>query len=181
MTQHPHAVAGHGRRPTRTATELQYLIRQTFPHHRLWETNERGDQPWRDSATRNVVDDPMVEASSACMLCVRRAVFFDTLAREFLTLIPTGRPEDIRLALRRREQRKMKNKKSNEANILEAQWVRGKALPRGNRGTPWKKDPNDCDHPPNALLQKVNAVMYNERCEHCGNLDRGGAGFRRRR
>ena len=42
----------------------------------------------------------------------------------------------------------MKNKKSNVANLLEAQWVRGKALPRGNQGTPWNKAPNDHDHPP---------------------------------
>ena len=44
----------------------------------------------------------------------------------------------------------MKNKKSNVANLLEAQWERGKALPRGNRGTPWKKAPK-CDHPPTAI------------------------------
>ena len=43
-------------------------------------------------------------------------------------LIPMGRSEDIRLALRRREQCEMKNKKSNVANLLEAQWVRGKAI-----------------------------------------------------
>ena len=92
------------------------------------------------------------------MLYVRCAAFFDTLSREFLMLIPMGRSEDIRLALRRREQREMKNKKSNVANLLEAQWVRGKALPRGNRGTPWKKAPNDCDHPPTAIQKGGNAV-----------------------
>ena len=67
------------------------------------------------------------------MVYVRCAAFFDTLSREFLMLIPMGRSEDIPLALRRREQREMKNKKSNVANLLEAQWVRGKALSRGNR------------------------------------------------
>ena len=71
------------------------------------------------------------------MVYVRCAAFFDTLSREFLMLISMGRSEDIR----RREQREMKDKKCNVANILE---VRGKALPRGNRGTPWKKAPNDC-------------------------------------
>ena len=40
-----------------------------------------------------------------------------------------GRSEDIRLALRRREQREIEDKKSNVANFLEAQWVRGKAFP----------------------------------------------------
>ena len=39
------------------------------------------------------------------MMYVRCAAFFDTLSRELLMLIPTGRSEDIRLALRRREQR----------------------------------------------------------------------------
>ena len=60
-------------------------------------------------------------------LYVRCGAFFVTLSREFLMLIPMGRSEDIRLALRRREQREMKNKKSNVANLLEAQWVRGKS------------------------------------------------------
>ena len=35
MTWHPHAVADHGQKLHRTATELQHLIRQTFPRHRL--------------------------------------------------------------------------------------------------------------------------------------------------
>ena len=52
---------------------------------------------------------------------------------------------------------------------FEAQWVRGKALPRGNRGTPWKKAPNDCDHPPTAIQKGGNAVMYCERGEMCRN------------
>ena len=63
----------------------------------------------------------------------------------------------------------MKDKKSNVANLVEAWWVRGKALPRGNRGTPWKKTPNDCDHPPAAIQKGGNAAMYYERCEICGN------------
>ena len=103
------------------------------------------------------------------MMYVQSAAFFDTLSRELLMLIPTGRSEDIRLALRRREQREMKSKKSNVANFLEVQWVRGKTLPRSNRGTPWKKAPNDCDHPPNAIQKGGNAVMLYARCELCGN------------
>ena len=63
----------------------------------------------------------------------------------------------------------MKEKKSNVANFLEAQRVRGNALPRGNRGTPWKKAPNDGDHPPTAIQKGGNAVMYYERCEMSGN------------
>ena len=35
--------------------------------------------------------------------------------------------------------------------------------------SPWKKAPNDCDHPPNAIQKGGNSVMYNERCEMCGN------------
>ena len=97
------------------------------------------------------------------MLHVRCAAFFDTLSREFLMLITMGRSEDIRLVLRRREPREMKDKKSNVANFLEAQWVRGKALPKGNRGTPWS------DHPPTAIRKGGDAVMYHERSEMCGN------------
>ena len=103
------------------------------------------------------------------MVYVRCATFFDTLSREFLMLILVGRSEDIRLALPRREQRETKDKKSNVANFLDAQWVRGKALSRGHRGTPWEKAPNDCDHPPNAVQKGGNAVMCCERCEMCGN------------
>ena len=51
------------------------------------------------------------------MMYVQSAAFFDTLSRELLMLIPTGRSEDIRMALRRREQREMKNKESNAANF----------------------------------------------------------------
>ena len=36
-------------------------------------------------------------------------------------------------------------------------------------GNPWKKAPNDCDHPPTAIQKGDNAVMYYERCEMCGN------------
>ena len=100
---------------------------------------------------------------------VRCAAFFDTLSREFLMLIHMGRSEDIRLALGRRKQREMKDKKSNVANLLEAQWVRGKDLPRGNLGTRCKKEPNDCDHPLNAIQKGGNPVMHYERCEHCEN------------
>ena len=40
----------------------------------------------------------------------------------------------------------------------------GKALPRGNRGTPWNKAQNDCDHPPN-VLQKGCIEMCDNRCQ----------------
>ena len=42
-----------------------------------------------------------------------------TLGQEFLMLIPVGRPEDIQRALWRREQRELKNKEINVANLLE--------------------------------------------------------------
>ena len=51
-----------------------------------------------------------------------------------------------------------RTRQSNVANLLEAQWVRGKAFPRGNQRTPWKKAPNDCDHPPSAIQKGGNAV-----------------------
>ena len=84
------------------------------------------------------------------MVYVRCAAFFDTLSREFLMLIPMGLSEDIQLALRRREQREMKDKKSNVANFLEAQWVRGKAY-REATGEPVEegaerlRSSTDCD------------------------------------
>ena len=52
------------------------------------------------------------------MLYVRCAAFFDTLSRELLMLIPTGRSEDIQLALRRWEQREIKNKKKAMLRIF---------------------------------------------------------------
>ena len=58
------------------------------------------------------------ESFAHYMMYVRYAAFFDTLSRELQMLIPTERSEDIRLALRRREQQEMKNKKSNVANFL---------------------------------------------------------------
>ena len=82
--------------------------------------------------------------------------FFDTLSREFLMLIPMGRSEDIWLALRRRE--------SSGCPVGARQ-----SLNETNRGTPWKKAPNDCDHPPTAIQKGGNAMMYHERCEMCGN------------
>ena len=36
-------------------------------------------------------------------------------------------------------------------------------------GTPWKKAPNDCDHPPTAIQKGGNAALYYEGCEMCGN------------
>ena len=139
MTQHPHAVADHGRKH-RTATELQDLIRQSFPPHHLGsrvvnkrtvlfktmsgiygralsatspaETQRHGTL-WTIKQWKRLAHYTLYE------LC---AAFFDTLAREF------GRSEDIQFALQRRERREMKNKKGNVANFLEAQWVRGKSL-----------------------------------------------------
>ena len=48
------------------------------------------------------------------MVYLRCAAFFDTLSLEFLMLIPMGRSEDIWLALRRREQREMKEEMKEE-------------------------------------------------------------------
>ena len=185
--QHPNAVAGHGRRQHQTTTDLRDLTRQSLPHHHLGSraVNKRTVL----FKTMGGIYGRALNATSSgettrhgtlwtikqwkrlahYMVYVRCAAFFDTLSREFLMLIPMGRSEDIRLALRRREQREMKDKKSNIANLLQAPWLRGKAVPRGNWGTPWKKAPNDCDHPPTAIQKGGNAAMYYERCEICGN------------
>ena len=187
MIQHPHAVADHGRRQHPTATDLRDLMRQSFPLHLLSSRVVNKCTVLFKTMSgiygRALISTSPREAQrhgtlwtikqwkrlAHYMVSVRCAALFDTLSWEFLMLIPMGRSEDIRLALRRREQREMKDKKSNVANLLEAQWVRGKALPRGNRGPPWKKAPNDCDHPPNAIQKGGNSVMYYERCEMCGN------------
>ena len=187
MTHHPHAVADHGRRQHLTTADLRDLIRQIFPRHHLGSrvVNKRtvlfktmsgicgralnATSPREAQRHGTLWTIKQWKRLAHYMVYVRCAAFFDTLSREFLMLIPVGRLEDIRLALRRREQRETKEKKSNVANFLEAQRVRGNALPRGNRGTPWEKAPNDCDHPPNAVQKGGNAVMYYERCVMCGN------------
>ena len=150
MTQHPHAVADHGRRQHRTVTDLRDLIRQILPRHLGSRVVNKRTVLFK---TMSGIYGPALNATSPgeaqrhgtlwtikqwkrlahCTVYVRCAAFFDTLSREFLMLIPMGRSEDIRLALRRREQREMKDMTSNVANFLEARWVRGKALPRGNR------------------------------------------------
>ena len=136
MTQHPHAVADRGRRQNRTATDLRDLIRPFSPLHHLGSrvVNKRtvlfktmsgihgqalnatspGEAQWHGT----LWTIKQWKRFAHYMVYVRCAAFFDTLSREFLMLIPTGRSEDIRLALRRREQREMKNKKSNVANLL---------------------------------------------------------------
>ena len=62
----------------------------------------------------------------------------------------------------------MKNKKSNVVNILEASGCGAKRY-REASGNSVEKEPNDCDHPPNAIQKGGKAVMYCERCEMCGN------------
>ena len=156
MTQHPHAVADHGRRQHQTTMDLRDLIRQYLPLHHLgsrvvnkctvlFKTMSgiygralNTTSPGEAQRHGTLWTIKQWKRLAHYMVYVRCAAFFDTLTREFLTLIPMGRSEDVRLALRRREQREMKEKKSNVANFLEAQWVRGKALPRGNRRTLWK-------------------------------------------
>ena len=79
MTQHPHAVADHGRRQHRTATDLRDRIRHIFPRHHLgsrvvnkctmllqihegdlW-TSSRCGQSRGDSTAWNTVDDQTME------------------------------------------------------------------------------------------------------------------------
>ena len=151
MILHPHAVADHGRRQHLTTTDLRDLIRQSLAPHQL------GSRVVNKCTvifkTMSGIYGRSLNATSPgetqrhgtlwtikqwhttwCTCDARHSS--TTLSVEFLMLIPMGRSDDIWLALRRREQREMKDKKSNVANFLEAQWVRGKALPRGNRGTP---------------------------------------------
>ena len=152
MTQHLHAVADHCRRQHLTTTDLRDLIRQFFPPHHfgsrvvkkrtvffktmsgIYGRALNATSPGEIQRHGTLWTIKQWKRLAHYMVYVRCAAFFDTLSREFLMLIPRGRSEDIQLALRRREQREMKEKRSNVANLLEAQWVRGKALPRGNWG-----------------------------------------------
>ena len=119
-------------------------------HNSEWDlrTSHQGDQ---HGTSRTI---KQWERLTHYMLYVRCAAFFDILAREFLAFIPLGRPDDIQFASRRQGQREMKKKRSNVANLLETQWVRGKASPKSNWGTPWEKAPNECEHPPSAIQKR---------------------------
>ena len=125
MTQHPHAVADHGRRQHLTTTDLRDPIRKIFPLHHLGsrvvnkctvlfktvsELSMR-PVPGRLNGKEHCGRSNNGKRLANYMVYVRCAAFFDFLSREFLMLIPKGRTEDIWLALRRREQREMKNKK----------------------------------------------------------------------
>ena len=65
----------------------------------------------------------------------------------------------------------MKNKKSNVANLMEAQWVRGKALLRGNRAISVEEGAERLRPSTSSMLFRKEATlcMYHERCEMCGN------------
>ena len=115
-------------------------------HERDCWTSSQCHQSRGDSTVWNTVDD--------YMLYVRCAAFFDTLSREFLMLITTGRSEDIRLALRRREQRDEEQEEQCCESSGGSVGAQKKALPRGNRGTPWKKAPNDCDQSTDCYLRQ---------------------------
>ena len=139
MTQHPHTVADHGRTQHRMSTDLYDLKQPTYPRRHLGSRAE--NQRMAFFRTMSGICGRALDATSPGetqrhgtlwavkqwkrlahdMLYVRCAAVFDTLSREFLMLISTGRSEDIRRALRRREQREMKNKKSNVSNFLEVQ------------------------------------------------------------
>ena len=106
--------------------------------------------------------------TTCCTLYVRCAAFCDTLSREFLMLIPIGRSEDIWLALRRREQREMKNKCESSGGSVGARQsltARQPVNPVEEGATNRLRSSTDCDRD----VQGGNAAMYYERCEVCGN------------
>ena len=123
MTQHLHPAADHGRRQHLTATDLRDLIRQSLPLHHLGSrvVNKRtvffktmsgifgralnATNPGEAQRHGTQWTIKQWKRLAHCMVYVRCAAFFDTLSREFLMLIPMRRSEDIRLTLRRREQR----------------------------------------------------------------------------
>ena len=140
MAQHPHAVAD-GRRQQ---TDLRDLFRQSLPRYHLGSrvlnkctvlcrtmSGKNGrdldaTSPGETQRHGTLWTIKQWKRLAHHMLYVRCAAFFDTLSREFLMLIPKGRSEGIRLALRRRECCKFPG----------GSWVCGKASPRGNRTTP---------------------------------------------
>ena len=142
----------------------------TFQNHErdLW-TSHRSDQPQGSSTTWNIVDDQTVETSRTLHAVRAMCDILRHTEPGIFDVDPhgttRGHPACIAATRATRDE---KQEKSNVANLLEAQWVRGKAFPRGNRRTPWKKAPNDCDHPPSAIQKGGNAAMYYERCEICG-------------
>ena len=143
----------------------------TFQNHERdpW-TSHQSDQPRGSSTTWNIVDDQTAETSRTLHVVRSMCCILRHTGRGFFDIDPhgttRGHPACIAATRATRDE---EQEKSNVANLVEAQWVRGKAFPRGNRGTPWKKAPNDCDHPPSAIQKGGNAAMYNGRCEICGN------------
>ena len=117
MTQPQHAVADHGRRQHRMLTDIQDLTQLIYPRHHLG--SRAVNQRTAFLKTMSGIYGRALDATSPgetqrhgilwtvkqwkrlahCMRYVRCAAFFDTLSRELLMLIPTGRSEDIRLAL----------------------------------------------------------------------------------
>ena len=109
MTQHPHAVADHGRRQHLTTTDLRDLIRQIFPRHHLgsrvvnkctvlfktvsgiYGRAVNATSPGEAQQHGTLWTIKQLKRLAHYMVYVRCAAFFDTLSREFLMLIPLGR------------------------------------------------------------------------------------------
>ena len=156
MNQHPHAVADHDRRQHLTTTELRDLIRHFFPPHHFGskvvkkrtvlfktmsgiygraldatssdETQRRGTlwkiRQWKRlaphgvRAMRGILRHPVSGISDVDP--------HGTIRGHPACIATTGATRD----------------EGQEKQCCESsggQWVRGKALPRGNRGTEWKR------------------------------------------
>ena len=103
-TQHPHAVAGHGRRQHLTTTDLRDIIRQSFtPHHFGSRVGNKcagymdelpmPPVPERLSGMEHCGRSNSGNASHTTW-CTSDARHSSTLSREFLMLITMGRSED---------------------------------------------------------------------------------------
>ena len=113
MTQHPHAVADHGRRQHLTASDLRDPIRQIYPRHHLgsrvvnkytmlFKTMSgiygralEATSPGETQRHGTLWTTKQWKRLAHYTLYVRCAAFFDTLSRESLMLISMGRSEDI--------------------------------------------------------------------------------------
>ena len=154
MNQHPHAVADHGRKQHPTVTNPRDLSSAIFPtsspwfksgkqmhgafqnHERDFRTSSKCHQSRRGSTAWNTVDDQTVETlrTSHGVRAMRGILRHSVSGISDVDPHGTigGHPACIAQTGATRDE----GQKRNVANLLEAQWVRGKALPRGNRGNP---------------------------------------------
>ena len=138
-------------------------------HERDFWTSSRCDQSLRDSTTWNTIGCQTVETSlplhgvRAMRGCLRHLVsgIFDADPHGTVR----GHPECTATTGATRGGEQAEQCCEFSGGPMGARQSFSERQP----GNPWKKAPNDCDHPPTAIQKGGNAVMYCERCEMCWN------------